>query len=240
MSYNYNYPHVQVGLAIRLDEPEGPFSVWKSVKVGDTVRLRAGAKDRKGRPLPTQVVIAQMTDAPAWCFAAKVDSHMLRSFLRDDVVEILPHVPEPVVFAVSASWEIYDRHFVSDVAPAPKPAAPKFCPGDRIQLTKPLHGAAAALTRAGDKGVIHSMVRLGVYFVRMDSGEDWGAHEDALELQPESKFGFTVGETVNIVAFEFGDRPGKVVGFQDQTVCVQWPGRQPVNIHFPDRLRHGP
>lgn len=60
--------------------------------------------------------------------------------------------------------------------------------------------------------------------------------------KPESKFGFTVGETVNFVSCAEGDAPGKVIGFGGSGVIVRAFGgrKQEWGSVHPTSLRHGP
>lgn len=63
---------------------------------------------------------------------------------------------------------------------------------------------------------------------------------DCLTCFPsESKFGFTVGETVNKTNIRVGDEPGIVAGFSMSHVTVDWPRRKGA-IYDPRDLRHGP
>jgi hypothetical protein len=57
----------------------------------------------------------------------------------------------------------------------------------------------------------------------------------------ETKFGFTVGETVNRTSYVVGDTPGIVVGFgDDERVLVQWPQDSTfAYAHRAATLRHG-
>lgn len=69
---------------------------------------------------------------------------------------------------------------------------------------------------------------------------DAGVPTDA----PESKFGFTVGETVNNIRSAYGSKPGKVMGFDsDNRVRVlwnHWKTTDPTAAFLPHELRHGP
>jgi hypothetical protein len=59
----------------------------------------------------------------------------------------------------------------------------------------------------------------------------------------ETKFGFTVGETVNTKDSQVGCNPGQVVGFTDKYVRVRWhnwPISETGAFYNADTLRHGP
>jgi hypothetical protein len=59
-------------------------------------------------------------------------------------------------------------------------------------------------------------------------------------MTPETKFGFAVGETVNLDWADAGHLPGHVIGFADRDcVTVKW-HHGPVSSFRPEDLRHGP
>lgn len=65
----------------------------------------------------------------------------------------------------------------------------------------------------------------------------WREHREATG---QEKFGFYLGETVNVTVCKVGDKPGKVVGFADG-ISIQWPGNSgPSYGYRPEQLRHGP
>lgn len=75
-------------------------------------------------------------------------------------------------------------------------------------------------------------------------GANWVHNDDVLEILPplpESKFGFTVGETVNASAEVVGRKLGIVAGFNADGILIQWPweGATPGVTWYPNELRHG-